>query len=87
MCLGVLHDALRFRARESVLNGIMGEIALQVAPFGADIRAAHVWSEKNETCDMLSRLKLGAQVPLRGLEDATQCTPRRISGTLLGEHV
>ena len=45
--LGVLGDALRFQAREPILNGIMGERALQIASFGADLRAAHVWSERN----------------------------------------
>ena len=73
------------KARDPILNDITGENALVLAPQGGDIRAAHVWSEKNETCDMLSRLKPGAEIPLRGLEDSTQCTPRRLRGSLLRE--
>ena len=36
--LGVLHDALKLKAKEAILNGLMGEIALLLAPLGADIR-------------------------------------------------
>ena len=60
--LGVLHDALRFKAREPVLNGIISEMALEIAPFRADLRAAHVWSERNSLCDALSRLTAGGQL-------------------------
>ena len=83
--LNVLQDVIKLKARDPILNDITGENALVLAPQGGDIRAAHVWPEKNETCDMLSRLKPGAKIPLRGLEDATQCTPRRVRGSLQGE--
>ena len=56
---GVLHDALRLRTREPSLNGVIGELALQLAQLGADVRAAHIWSECNITCDALSRLRQG----------------------------
>ena len=73
--LGVLHDALRFKAREPILNGIMGERALQIAPFAADLRAAHVWSERNSLCDALSRLRIG-QHPTQARLQQDQRGPR-----------
>ena len=53
--LGVLQDVIKLKARDPILNDITGENALVLAPQGGDIRAAHVWSEKKETCDRLSR--------------------------------
>ena len=53
--LGVLHDAISFKARDPMLNKIMAELALQVAPLGFVITAIHTWSKSNATCDALSR--------------------------------
>ena len=53
--LGALQDVLRMRARDKVVNDVTGELALIVAPFGGDIRTAHLWSEQNTVCDVLSR--------------------------------
>ena len=61
--LGVLHDAQKFRARDSVLNAVMAELALIIAPMGHDLRAIHLWTQRNETCDALSRLTEGAAMP------------------------
>ena len=36
--LGVLVDALNFRAREPILNRVMAELALIIAPFGIELR-------------------------------------------------
>ena len=52
--LGVLADALRFRAKEPVLNKIMAELALFIAPFGYETSTVHIWSALNATCDWLS---------------------------------
>ena len=54
--LGVLHDMLRYRAKDLVLNDHAGALALLVAPIGLDTRAAHIWSERNVVCDKLSRI-------------------------------
>ena len=85
--MGVLLDALRMRAREPVLNAIIGELALQLAPLGADVRAAHVWSERNKTCDALSRLRQGDQPELPLLREAVRVkrplTPRKLLDSLL----
>ena len=54
--LGILFDMLRYRAKDSMLNDLAGALALLVAPVGLDIRAAHIWSERNLTCDKLSRI-------------------------------
>ena len=61
--LGVLHDARKFRAKDAVLNSIMAELALIIAPMGHDLRAVHLWTQRNETCDALSRLSDGAKIP------------------------
>ena len=44
----MLQDVIKMKARDSILNDITGEIALVLAPQGGDIRAAHVWSEKEK---------------------------------------
>ena len=54
---GVLQDAVKFRAKDRILNELMGEIALTLAPLGHTADAAHIWSECNKACDRLSRLK------------------------------
>ena len=53
--LGVLHDVMKLRARDPILNSLAHTMALTVAPLGCDLRAAHVWSERNVICDQLSR--------------------------------
>ena len=59
--LGILYDVVKFRARDTVLNNIAGEIALILAPTGNDLRAAHLWTQRNVVCDGLSRLGRGEQ--------------------------
>ena len=51
--LGVLQDAMAFRARDSQLNLIMGELALRLASLGLEIAVIHAWSEYNTVCDAL----------------------------------
>ena len=60
--LGVLHDARRFKAKDKVLN-IMAELAPIIAPMGQELRTAHLWTQRNSTCDLLSRLAEGKGVP------------------------
>ena len=55
---GVLHGAQKFKANVGVLNLIMAEAALILAPMGRDIRAIHLWTQRNVTCDRLSRLQI-----------------------------
>ena len=55
--LGVLHGAQKSKANDVVLNLIMAEAALILAPMGRDIRAIHLWTQRNVTCDRLSRLQ------------------------------
>ena len=80
--LGILQDALELRAREPILNGIMGELALQLAPLGSDTRAAHIWSGRNSTGDALSRLQQGAQVELPLLSGANRVRRKPMPGSL-----
>ena len=84
--MGVLYDALRFKAREATLNCLVGELALQLAPLGADIRAAHIWSERNQICDALSRLQDDSEPDAPQLRGAQRVrrrpTPRRLLDTM-----
>ena len=61
--LGVVYDALKLRSADSQLNAIMGEIALILAPMGKHLTGAHMWSERNATCDALSRMTNTSQLP------------------------
>ena len=82
--LGVLHDARRFRAHDPVLNEIMAELALTFAPPGQDIRTLHLWTQRNQTCDALSSLAKGADVPA-ALQEATRCRKPSLPFNILGE--
>ena len=73
--LGMLHDALKLRAKDPVLNSIMCELALVLAPAGQCIQGAHIWSERNSTCDEPSRMTEGA-LPSQSLA-LTRRTRRR----------
>ena len=74
--LGVLIDAMKFRAREPILNKMMAELALVVAPFGFELTTIHTWSMHNETCDWLSRAKADERVPVQ-LQAAERSRDRR----------
>ena len=84
--LGILHNAMRFKAKHPVLNAVAGELATLVAPLGLDIRAAHIWSERNTICDELSRLQQGAPAQHPALCAACRVkrkpTPRKLLQTL-----
>ena len=53
--LGVLHDAIKMRARDKRVNSVIAEIALTIAPHGFELNALHVWSEWNGVCDEFNR--------------------------------
>ena len=61
--LGVVYDALKLRSGDRVLNQVMGELALVLAPMGQHLLGAHIWSERNEVCDKLSRMQPGEPLP------------------------
>ena len=77
--LGVLHDAVRHRTRDPILNSIMSEIALVIAPSGGDIRAAHLWTERNSVCDELSRLQPGTTPTAGALHNAKRLSKPRLT--------
>ena len=81
--LGVLHDVVKFRAREPILNEIIGEAALQLAPLGLDVRAAHVWTQRNKICDVLGRMREKASLPEQ-LQGATKSERVRVQHRFLG---
>ena len=82
--LGVLADALEFRARESIPNKTIAEVALAVAPFGFEISTVHVWSMHNETCDWVSIAVVNEPVP-EVLSHATKSTDRRPAWAVLAQ--
>jgi len=61
--LGILHNAVKFKSKDAVINLMCMEIALLFAPSGAELEAVHLWSEQNDIADGLSRLGEGAPLP------------------------
>ena len=81
--LGVLHDALKLRAKDATLNALLADTALIMAPLGLQVNGAHLWSQRNATCDALSRLQKNEGVPER-LRQATKSTVERPAFKILG---
>ena len=81
--LGVLHDMMKLKAKDPVLTNIAAELALTIAPLGFVIRAAHLWSERNEVCDHLSRLKQGELHNLAQLSSAKRSVRAAAHGAVL----
>ena len=84
--LGVWHDALKFRAKDVVLNELLGDLAQAIAPTGHSLQAAHVGSERNATCDALSSMAAGETPPpcLKEIPRTTRTTTR---STIVGGRV
>ena len=65
------------------------EMAYLIAPSGLDLRAAHIWSERNDVCDHLCRLAPGEppkRAELKGAVKARrQPAPKFLLEILLGE--
>ena len=66
-----------------MLNALAHEMALIVAPLGGDIRAAHVWSEKNDLCDDLSRKGIAEVRGAPQLRAAKLMKPKIVSLSML----
>ena len=61
--LGVLHDALKLKAKDATLNALFADTALILAPMGLQIGGAHLWSQRNVVCDALSRIDGTSNLP------------------------
>ena len=61
---GVLTGLVRMRASSAVINKICKELALIIAPYGLHLAGIHVYSEQNTLADALSRMAVGAVLPL-----------------------
>ena len=81
--LGVLHDGIQMRAKDAVLNELMGDIALISAPTGQSLQGAHVWSERNTVCEALSRMS-ESDTPPRSLLDTPRTTRIETSFNVVG---
>jgi hypothetical protein len=82
--LGVLQGAVKFKAKNSIINPIVMELALLFAPVGAELSAVHIWSEDNVLADALSRLDEGAVLPPL-LTKVPRGLPRRDGFRVLGK--
>ena len=76
--MGVLVDVVKLRARDPVLNMLVHDMSLSIAPTGLDLRAAHVWSESISVCDLLSRLQLEGQLVHPALSSAKHVKAKRV---------
>ena len=54
-----------------------------IAPLGADIRTAHMWTQRHATCDALSWLHTGEEPDLKILRHATRMPRANTPHTLL----
>ena len=77
--LGILMDVVKLRAREPVLNMLTHDMSLTMAPSGLDLRAAHVWSERNALCDMLSRREIEGRLVHPELNAAQFMRAKRVN--------
>ena len=60
---GVLQATMKGRGKMPMLNEIVAETQLALATTRFNLVALHIWSEKNDVCDRLSRLDEGVRLP------------------------
>ncbi len=82
--LGVLQDAVKFRGRDPIINTVMAELALLLAPLGVELEGVHIWSERNAICDQLSRVFDVAAPGPRELRDVPVTRDTPLEYRLLG---
>ena len=75
--MGVLHDALKLKGNDSVLNAIMSELALLLAHTVQSIQGAHI-------CDDLSRMNGTPALPA-SLAASPRTTRRAMHHNYLGQ--
>ena len=80
----MLYDVLRFRAEDPGLNDLSGAMALMVAPLATDLRVAHIWSERNLTCDRSSRMAINGVHGTEELSGVTRSRPAKLTAESSG---
>ena len=60
---GVIGDIIAMRARSQKINCLIKEAALHLAPLGLELFGIHLWSEKNEKADEISRIAADGDMP------------------------
>ena len=60
---GVIGNLVSMRSRSPIINDVIKEVALHLAPLGLDLMGLHLWAEQNEQADQLSRLTGQMDVP------------------------
>ena len=74
---GALCDLVAMRAKTVVLNNLIKEAALHLAPLGLDVQGLHIWGVNNEMADQLSRWTASGARP----SWLTSSTKKRIATT------
>ena len=59
----MLRRHIATKAKSVIVNSLIKEVALHLAPLGLDVQGLHIWSEKNESADALSRVANGGEMP------------------------
>ena len=81
-----MHNAVRFKSKDAIINLMCMEMALLFAPVGAELEAVHLWSEHNDLADALSRRQEGAPLPALCAK-VPQGTVRRDGFRVLGRQL
>ncbi len=71
---GILRGVMANKAWEPVVNEIVAELRLALAPMGLELEANHWWSEENTLADELSRRGSGEQPQSELLKKAKRAT-------------
>ena len=72
----VISDLIAMKAKSANINCLVKEAALHLAPLGLELFGIHLWSEKNEKADELSRITVDGAMPAwLTSSGATRSTP------------
>jgi len=69
---GVLSDLIKLKATKPTINNLAKELAMHLAPLGLELQGLHIWSERNELADALSRTSAGGSFPVQLQQSQTQ---------------
>ena len=60
---GVIFDLIAMKAKSDVVNNLLKEAAMHLAPLGLDLFGVHIWAERNTAADQLSRASREGRLP------------------------
>ena len=76
---GVIFDLVAMRAKSVVVNNLLKEAAMHLAPLGLDLFGVHIWSERNTAADELSRASRERRLPAWLARSSAQRTTPYVS--------